>query len=176
MKKILFAGLLCAAAFGYEATGVDVEFKAFKTPLKVGVKGSFDKISLHSKKVDSLQQMLLDTSVTIDTTSVDSNNPGRDRKLVHSFFEVQGVKKIEAKIVKVERKILTVAITMNGKRVEIPMKYEHEDREIEAEGVVDLADFGMLPSLRAINKACYDKHQGKTWQDVELEFELKYKK
>jgi len=176
MKKILLAGLLAAAAFGYEATDVDVEFKAFKTPLKIGVKGGFDKIALHSKEADSLNGLLLGTSITIDTASVDSKNPGRDKKLVHSFFEVQGVKNIEAKIVKVDAKVLTVAITMNGKTLDIPMKYENEHNEIEAEGVIDLADFGMLPSLKAINTACYEKHQGKTWQDVELEFELKYRK
>ena len=176
MKKILLAGLLAAAAFGYEATGIDVEFKAFKTPLKIGVKGGFDKIALHSKEAGTLQDMLLGTSVVIDTASVNSKNPGRDKKLVHSFFNVQGVAKIEAKIVKVDSKVLTVAITMNGKTLDIPMKYEDEDKEIEAEGVIDLADFGMLPSLKAINKACYEMHQGKTWQDVELEFELKYKK
>ena len=176
MKKILLAGLLAVTAFGYEATGVDVEFEAFKTPLKIGVKGGFDKIALHSKEADTLKDMLLGTAVTIDTASVDSKNPGRDKKLVHNFFEVQGVKSIQAKIVKVDTKVLTVAITMNGKTLDIPMKYEEEDREIEAEGVIDLADFGMLPSLKAINKACYEKHQGKTWQDVELEFEIKYKK
>ena len=176
MKKILLAGMLAAAAFGYEATGVDVEFKAFKTPLKIGVKGGFDKIALHSKEAGKLKDMLLGTSVTIDTASVDSKNPGRDKKLVHNFFEVQGVKNIQAKIVKVDTKVLTVAVTMNGKTLNVPMKYENEHNEIEAEGVIDLADFGMLPSLQAINKACYAKHQGKTWQDVDLEFELKYKK
>ena len=175
MKKILLAGMLAAAAFGYEATGIDVEFKAFKTPLKIGVKGGFDKIALHSKPANHLNDMLLNTSVTIDTTSVDSKNPGRDKKLVHNFFEVQGVQSIQAKIVKVDTKVLTVAITMNGKTLNVPMKYENEHNEIEAKGVIDLADFGMLPSLQSINKACYAKHQGKTWQDVDLEFELKYK-
>ncbi len=175
MKKILLTGLLVAAAFGYEATGIEVEFKAFKTPLKIGVKGGFDKISLHSKPAKKLKNMLLNTSVMIETASVDSKNPGRDKKLVHNFFDVQGVGKIEAKIVKVDTKVLTVAITMNGKTVDVPMKYENEHKEIEAEGVIDLADFGMLPSLGAITKACYEKHRGKTWQDVELEFELQYK-
>ena len=89
---------------------------------------------------------------------------------------VQNVEMITAKITKVEGNVLHVAISMNGKTLDVPMKYEVEDDEVEAEGVIDLADFEMLPALHAINKACYDLHQGKTWQDVELEFELKYKK
>ena len=167
---------MAAAAFGYEATKVEVEFKAFKTPLKIGVKGGFDKVALHSKEADRVKDMLRNTSVKIDTTSVNSKNPGRDKKLVESFFKVQGVTSIGAKIVKVDSKVLTLAVTMNGKTLEVPMKYEIEDDEVEAEGVIDLGDFAMLPSLKSINKACFDKHQGKTWQDVELEFELKYKK
>ncbi len=175
MKKLLLTGLLAAAVFGYEVKDIDVEFKAFKTPLKIGVKGGFGKIALHSKKADTIEKLLLNTSVSIDTASVDSKNKGRDKKLVENFFNVQGVKMIDAKIIKVDAKVLIVAITMNGKRLDVPMKYEIDKKEIEAEGVIDLADFDMLPSLKAINSACYDKHQGKTWQDVKLEFELKYR-
>jgi polyisoprenoid-binding protein YceI len=38
----------------------------------------------------------------------------------------------------------------------------------------DLGDFGMLPSLQGINKACYELHEGKTWQDVEISFVLTF--
>ena len=168
--------MLALSLFGYEANNVHVEFKAFKTPLKKGVKGTFDNIILHSHKAKNFNEALLETSVTIDTSSINSKNTQRDEKLVASFFDVQGVKKIEAKIIKVEKKILVVAITMNDKTLNIPFKYEKEFREVEAEGVIDLADFDMLPSLQSINKACYDLHQGKTWQDVELEFELTFDK
>ncbi len=176
MKKVLLSVLLAAAAFGYEAHEIEVEFKAFKTPLKKGVGGTFDKVLLHSSEADTLDEMLKSTSLTIDTTSVNSKNSARDAKLVKNFFLVQGNKTIEARIVKVDKDVLSVALTLNGVTKEIPMRYEKEDDEIEAKGVIDLGDFGMLPSLQSINKACYELHQGKTWQDVEIEFELKYSK
>ena len=65
---------------------------------------------------------------------------------------------------------------MNGVTKTIPMKLDFDDDEIEAEGHIDLADFNMLPSLSSITKACYDLHKGKTWQDVEIKFELKTRK
>ena len=176
MKKLILASLMALNVFGYEATSVDVDFKAFKTPMKKGVKGSFDHVELHSHKGASLKEMLLGTSVMIQTSSVDSKNKARDKKLVEHFFNVQNVKTITAKITKVEGNVLHVAISMNGKTLDVPMKYEVEKNEVEAEGVVDLADFNMLPALHSITKACYDLHQGKTWQDVELEFELQYNK
>jgi len=56
------------------------------------------------------------------------------------------------------------------------MKMDLDGKELEAEGYIDLADFKMLPSLKSINKACYDLHKGKTWQDVKIEIELELKK
>ena len=44
-----------------------------------------------------------------------------------------------------------------------------------AASLSNAADFGMIPSLKAINKACYDLHQGKTWQDVDTYFNIAYK-
>ncbi len=175
MRSLILAALLAASGFSYEVKDVEVEFKAFKTPLKKGVGGEFDTVKVNTKKASSLKEMLLKTSVVIDTASIDSGNKARDAKLVASFFNVQGNETITAKIKEVKKEILIVAITLNGKTLDVPMKYEKENDEIEAEGVIDLADFGMLPSLEAINKACFDLHQGKTWQDIEIEFKLKYK-
>jgi hypothetical protein len=62
---------------------------------------------------------------------------------------------------------------MNNITKEVLMDLDFDKDEIEAKGRIDLADFAMLPSLKSINTACYDLHKGKTWQDVEIEFEIK---
>ncbi len=176
LKTFSLAALLVSSAFAYEAHNIEVEFTAFKTYLKKGVKGKFEKVTLHSQKADSLEAMLLNTAVTIDTKSINSGNKARDAKLVNKFFLVQNNGSIEAKIVKVDPKTLTIALTLNGITKNVPLKYEVEHDEVEAKGVIDLGDFDMLPSLRSINKACYALHQGKTWQDVDIEFELTFDK
>lgn len=71
--------------------------------------------------------------------------------------------------------MLIAKITMNDKSLNIPMNYTANDGVITAKGTIDLADFAMIPSLKSINKACYDLHQGKTWQDVDIAFTLNYK-
>ncbi len=176
MKRTLLALLVAASLFGYEAKDVEVEFTAFKTPLKVGVKGGFDDVKLTSQANSDLKKMFLNTSVTIDTSKVNTKNGTRDAKIVKFFFGAQNIKTIQAKIVDVQKNTLTVAITMNNKTLQIPMKMKIKDHEVEAKGVIDLADFGMLKALQGINKACYVLHKGKTWQDVAIEFELQYTK
>ena len=180
MSKILSILLLSlpliAGTCHYETKKTDLEWKAYKTPLKIGVGGTFDKVSVQATKNKSAKEFFETTKITIDTASINSKNSGRDAKLVKSFFQVQNVDKIEAKVISVEKKIITVAISMNGITKNIPMKMDLDDKELEAEGYIDLADFNMLPSLKSINKACYDLHKGKTWQDVKIEIELELKK
>lgn len=180
MKKILlFAtafGLstsLFAASCNYSVASSSLEWTAFKTPAKVGVKGSFDDIDLKFQVADTQTKLLSSSSVNIVTAKVNSHNEGRDAKLVASFFHVQGVKDIGAKVLEVSDNTANVEISMNGIKKIIPMTLTIKDDNIKLLGEIDLAEFDMLPSLAAITKACYDLHQGKTWQEVVLEFNIK---
>jgi hypothetical protein len=65
---------------------------------------------------------------------------------------------------------------MHQKTHKVTFDYTVTDGNLYAKGKIDLKDFGMLPSLEAINKACYDLHEGKTWQDVEIAFSAVIKK
>ena len=176
-KTIVMAALAVGTLLAQECTwrvkDVEVKWEAFKTPARIGVGGTFGNIKLSAKPDKSKKGLLEGAKVVIETASVDTKNAGRDAKLVKSFFKVQGVDRIEAVVTQVRDGSLDVNVTMNGVSRIVPMKSEWEGDEVEAEGWIDLGDFDMLPSLRAINKACYDKHAGKTWQEVKLEFELK---
>ncbi|WP_297441233.1 YceI family protein [Sulfurimonas sp.] len=176
MKKILLASLVLAASLSaYEIQNSSVKFTAFKTYAKKGVSGVFDVVKVTTNKNDTIVGLLSNATATINTSSVNSGNKGRDIKLVSKFFDVQNVKKIEAKIIKVDKKTLVAKITMNEKSLDIPMSYTAKNGKITAKGTIDLADFAMLSSLKSINKACYALHQGKTWQDVDIAFTLDYK-
>ena len=182
MRKKLFLAsaltltTLLQAQCLYNAHTSELEFKAFKTPLKVRVKGTFNNYVLHTIPSVSQKELLGSSSVTIKTKEVDTGNKGRDAKLVQSFFEVQGVKQINAQVIAIDKDITDVAVTMNGITKTVPMKIDFKDDKVKLEGVIDLADFAMLPSLKSINKACYALHKGKTWQDVELKFTIKTEK
>ena len=165
MKKIALLAALSIFALA-ECQLQSLQWTAFKTPLKLGVKGTFDKIDF--AKGDGC---LEGAKVHINKSSVDTKNPGRDKTLRLFFFDrLKGP--IEAKILKVHEKTLDVAITLNGKTKTIPFFYTKKDGLIHAKGVIDLFDFGASKTLSSIAKACFDKHQGKTWNDVELGFTI----
>ncbi|MDY0121985.1 MAG: YceI family protein [Sulfurimonas sp.] len=180
IKKYLLGALFTSSALfaqcNFDSQDIKVGWTAFKTYEKIGVGGSFDKVALSSSSASSLAKTLEGTSVEIDTSSVNTNHAERDATLVKSFFEVQNTSSIKAKILKVSEKSLDVAIEMNGVTRTIPFKYTKSEGKVEAHGVIDLGDFHMLLALGAINKACYDLHAGKTWQDVSLSFTLQLDK
>jgi len=176
VKKIILAMLFLAASLSaLEIQSTTVKFTAFKTYAKKGVSGVFDKVKVQSKQANDIKSLLSNAVANISTASVNSGNKGRDIKLVSKFFNVQNVKNIQVKITNVTKSSLIATISMNSKTLNIPMSYSVKNHMINAKGTIDLADFGMIPSLKAINKACYKLHQGKTWQDVDIYFAIAYK-
>jgi polyisoprenoid-binding protein YceI len=66
---------------------VKVEFVAFKTPLKVGVKGWFEELGIEPKYTGkNLKSLLSNVSFDINTNSVATGNKDRDKKIATSFF------------------------------------------------------------------------------------------
>ncbi len=187
MTAALAAGSLWAAKGGCELAQhgpVKVEWKAYKTPLRIGVGGVFKSVdyTAAAPKGSNFREILVGARAVIDPASVDSGNRGRDAKLVTYFFKKMAGKKIEASVVdiradRIERGkpktgIVTVVLTMNGVTKKVPMRYRYFDGTMHAEGTVDLADFDALGALASINKACYDLHRGKTWSDVTIGFTM----
>ena len=180
MKKIAWAALTAAtlvlADCSYTKTGdIDVSWTAFKTPMKVGVNGIFHSIAYKGAKSGaSLTQLLKGAKVMIQTKNVDSGNAGRDAKLVQFFFNQMDGQMLEAHIVDIDEasKVVLVEVLMNGKSVNVPMAYTYEKGRFAAKGVIDIGDFKALNALHSINRACYDLHAGKTWQDVNIAFAM----
>ncbi len=196
MKKsfigLVSAALLTSSLFGaceYEQKGdLIVGFKAFKTPLKIGVGGEFHNVEYSNKTQSAadLQALLKGSSVLIHTSSVETGNPARDKKLVDFFFNKLVQKQISAKItdLKTDKSdakskalsgVVFTEIKMNNVVRPAQLKFTYEKGVFQADGVIDLADYQALGALSSINKACYDLHQGKTWSDVEISFNLTIK-
>ncbi|MGZ8547580.1 MAG: YceI family protein [Sulfuricurvum sp.] len=177
--KLFIIGLMASSTLlaecSYQGQTSKVSWKAFKTYEKIGVAGVFDRIDSQPKHASSIEELLTGSSVIIQTKSLNSGNAGRDATLSQSFFNTQNVDTITAKIQSAKASKAYVEITMNKTTHIIPMNYTLNNDLIVAKGVIDLSDFNMIPSLHAISKACFDLHGGKTWQDVEIAFEMPLK-
>lgn len=188
LMGVVAAVLLSSSLFGaceYGQNGdIIVGFQAYKTPLKIGVGGEFNSILYinNTKIAKDLPTLLKGSTVNINTSSVDSANPARDKKLVDFFFNTMTQKEILAKItdLKVDKVdatgkttgVVFVDIKMNNVSHPAEMKFNYEKGVLQADGVIDLGDYKALGALSSINKACYDLHKGKTWSDVSISFNM----
>jgi len=191
-KIVLLTALLYSFAFAAsgclltQQRSVDVTWKAYKTFAKIGVRGEFTSINYTPAAVEgkNFKELLVGSTVKIDKSKISTGNPARDETIVKMFFDKLKGETIEAKIVdikslskhkkgEVKKGIVTVEISMNGKKLPIPMSYTYKDGEFRAEGTIDLFDFGAQKALGSINRGCYDLHEGKTWSDVTIGFHTK---
>lgn len=183
-KRYIFTLLICAF-FAFKASAeqcfqvndknIELKWTAYKTPAKAGVSGSFSKIKLKGPlKGKTIAKVVETTTFEIDALSVNTKNPDRDAKLVKNIFKTIAGKKITGKFTSMAKGELTVLITMNGVTREVPMSYKENNNAIMANGYIDMLDFSMKGQLSAINKACYELHEGKTWSDVALTLLAKF--
>jgi polyisoprenoid-binding protein YceI len=183
MKQIivLILALISANSFSNEClysvepSSVKVSWAAYKTPIKAAVGGSFTKVSLTNQTPhQENSKSLLKTQFVIDTTSTSTNDKMRDANIVNSFFKLmKGGTNITGQVLSIDSDLLTVQITMNKVTKKIPLKLTIIENSITASGHIDVLDFSMAKSLKGINKACYDLHEGKTWSDVAIKLEAK---
>lgn len=154
-----------------------IEWTAFKTPKKVGVSGSFDTVIFSApQSMPTLQGLLAHTAVIIDTKSVNSKHEARDAKLVKFFFDQMNGQMIHVSIVMATNQSLNTAITMNGITKHVTLDYSYKNGVVHAKGTIKMGEFNNIEALNSINKACYDLHEGKTWDDVTISFSLPVKK
>ncbi len=189
MKKIILS-LFTLFSISHASSGcvlvqsgdMNVTWKAYKTLAKVGVGGAFTSVGYvpAAKEGKNFKELLVGSSVSIDTTKINTGNPERDDTLVRMFFKKLKTTSIEAKILSMKagkrvkgqpyKGVLEVMLTMNGKVLTIPMQYTYEKEHFLAKGTIDLFDFDGRGALATINKSCYDLHKGKTWSDVSIAF------
>jgi polyisoprenoid-binding protein YceI len=183
MKFITFISILLSttlfAAECLTVTNGDVEVKwtAYKTPAKAGVGGALTGFTISkSDSAKTIREIMKSASITIKGDSVNTKNKARDKKIVKFFFQnAKNGGDIAAKVTKMTNKKMEMDLTFNGVTKTIPMSYNVENNVLTANGFMDVLDFSASKSLKAINKACYALHEGKTWSDVALQLVAKFK-
>ncbi len=166
-------------SFDYQKEGSTLSWTAFKTPKKVGVAAKFSDFTITAKNAKSTDDLLASASFEINSQSIDSGDKGRDMKIAQFFFKnmLKGTK-ISGKVLKVSNNVADVEMTMNGatKVISMTSKFDEASSKLIVKGALDVLEFGMKDNLAAITKACYEKHEGVTWPNVDLELSAAVKK
>jgi hypothetical protein len=161
--------VLAEGCFKISSKDIKIKWTAFKTPSKIGVSGHLDTIwPKGPKQAASIEELIKATSLTIgaDGKSVNTKNKARDIKIAKHFFNGR---KITAIVESYTAKKLVLNVTMLGKTRKVRMSSKLKGNKLKAKGHLDVLDFSMSKQLKALNKACFAKHEGKTWSDVSIE-------
>jgi hypothetical protein len=159
---------------------VKVKWTAFKTPSKIGVSGLLKKITLAGPSTGtSIEEILLKSSFSLatDKTSLDSKNPARDAKIAKVFFSTlknNAVISGRVKEIHKKKKVFKLTLNLNGVEKKLPLTFTIKKNKLLAEGFIDIFDYAMDSQLAALNKACFAKHEGKTWSDVKVQLSAKF--
>lgn len=148
---------------------VKVQWTGFKTAKKAGVSGIFKNVKLigglGGDGLDALKKLKFE----IDTTALESGDAARDLKISKIFFgTMKDGSKITGSIQKVEKGYATARVTMNGVDKDVALEVKLDGNKVTGHGFIDILDFSAVSSLRSLNKACFAKHEGKTWSDAEV--------
>jgi len=167
----------CKQGYAVSEDGIDLEWTAYKTPLKIGVGGKFRELGVtKTYQGKTLSELLSGLEFNIDSASTSTKNTSRDAKIVKYFFQkMTGGLNITGSIKEYKQKTLYIEINMNKHTQIIPLKAEISGDQLTANGFIDVFDFGLNESLKGINKACEKLHEGKTWNDVGVSLKIDLK-
>lgn len=183
-KTIKLAAESCK--YAYDETAVTVAWTAFKFTEKKGVGGQFDEVSVQvGGAVDKPVKLLNDLSFSIPTTSTNTNNPDRDKKIVESFFNTMNTATIEGTVLSTDGDEQSgkavIALTMNGTTVNQEMDYTVEGNKVSLLGTIDVLGWNGGDAITALNAVCEELHKGedgvsKLWPTVDVEISAILKK
>lgn len=161
---------LCSVS--YVPEGSTLNWTAFKTPKKVGVKGQFNVFKIISSKSASIDELLSKATFEVDTKSVSTNDKPRDAKIFQFFFKTMTKgSAISGKVLKVGPASVDVEFSLNGatKIITLAKVYDEVKNTLTLTGEMNVLDFDMKDNLARLTKACHTLHEGVTWPDVKIE-------
>ena len=153
-----------------------IQWTAYKTTDKIGVKGTFNYFESENKhKASSIEEIISTTKFKIPTASVFSGNAPRDILIKTYFFDaMMNTDTIYGSFSAAKDGKGLVAIKMNNVEFENDFTYSFRNDSLKINASLLLDNWNGYSALSSLHEQCFDKHTGpdgvsKTWPDVDLE-------
>lgn len=166
-----------ACFYSYNAGSTVMEWTAFKFTEKKGVTGTFTTINVKDGGAKEDPEAVIESlSFSIPVSSVETQNPERNAKIIEHFFKTISTETIEGRVKDLkDGGKAVIEITMNKITKDVEGNWTLEDGDFAFHATIDVANWNGLPGIAALNKICYDLHKGpdgvsKLWSEVDLSF------
>ncbi len=166
--------------YTYDKTLSTLEWTAFKYTEKSPVKGTFNNFNIYGGiKSENAKQLLESLNFSINTNTVETQNPDRNSKIASLFFKTIHTEKINGKVKSLGKNgVATIQLTMNKITQDIKGKYLLEDGNFSFKATIDVLSWNASEGIKRLNEACKDLHTGadgksKLWNEVEIAFTTK---
>lgn len=177
VKDTVASEPVCKYSYNHSTTGV--YWTAFKFTEKTGVKGKFDSIEVsgYTDNAETITDLVHNTSFTIYTSSVNSDNPERDKKIAESFFgKMMNTSTITGTIMGIMDNTATIKLKLNDVEKEVMGNVSMEGEILKINVALNMNDFNGQEAIASLNKVCSDLHKGTDgksvlWSDVEVMIE-----
>ena len=164
--------------YTYEDQSTTFEWTGYKTTSKIGVKGTFNEMTISGDESSDDPIALLESlTFSMTTASVETGDEGRNKKIAETFFgSMASPETITGKVKELnDQGMAIISVTMNGATADVEGEYTLVDGAFEFTSTVDVSMWTALASLEALHELCVDLHTGddgvpKTWTEVGLSF------
>lgn len=163
--------------YSYNSGTTVLEWTAFKFTEKAPVKGTFNTINITGiEGSDDAKKLIESLSFTIETSSVETQNPERNGKIAELFFGTIATPQITGKVKSLsDNGKSTLEIKMNNVSQDVVGDYTLEDGNFSFNSTIDVMKWKADKGIDMLNTACKELHTGadgksKLWSEVDLSF------
>lgn len=164
--------------YSYDSTTTEMGFTAYKFTKKAGVNGTFNTIHVTNATPDQYPtEALKGIKFSIPTASVNTNDAGRDAKILKYFFQTIHTDAITGEIedINEDENTVTLSVNMNGIDHDIVGEYTLNGSDFSFDAEINVEDWEALSGIKALNNECKELHTGDDgvsvlWPNVSIHF------
>jgi polyisoprenoid-binding protein YceI len=167
--------------YTYNPAMTKLDWTAYKFLRKAGVGGTFTTINVEGNKSGANPRTIIESlSFSIPVNSVETNDPGRNKKIDSLFFgTLNNTSLLSGEVVSLnENGKAVLRVTMNDITNDLEGDYTLEDNVFTFNTEINVENWNAQAGIISLNEACKDLHtdvengdtESKLWSDVTISF------
>ncbi|PWL32933.1 MAG: hypothetical protein DCO96_00860 [Fluviicola sp. XM-24bin1] len=155
----------------------ELKFVAYKTTEKKPVGGSFNEVTWTAGESERMEGAITSIEFEINTSSVETNDEGRNLKIAEHFFGTINTPTIFGSVKSIDKDAgkAIVTIKMNGISFDVEGDFAMSEENFDFKADIDVQKWNGVIGIDALNAVCEDLHKGDDgvsvlWQNVDIAF------